>query len=108
MLTAGQSFQDISGSRAMHLARKLAALLFLATIVMAPIFIVALKGRPGGIWVAGYVTGIVTVPLIAIGALRAISRLADAMDIEAFVGFVVFALFVLAVSAASALWALFG
>ena len=108
MMTTDQPFQTISGSPFMQLARKLLASLFLIAVVMVPVVIVALEARPGGLWVAGYVTGIVTVPLIAIGALRAISLLADSLDIEVFVAVVIFGIFVLTVSAASAAWALFG
>lgn len=88
------------------LLRKLGALLLLAAIALAPIAIVVLGSKSGGIWVAGYVAGMVTVPLVAIGAWRAILELTE--DVGTFLGFILFGLLVTLISAAAALWSIFG
>jgi len=75
---------------------KLMAILFLAAIALTPIGIIALWHRTGAIWVTGYVFGIITVPLIGIGAMRAINALFD--DTEAFLYFVAFGVTAIAVS----------
>ena len=88
-----------------RLAKKLAALLFLVAIALIPFFIVGFYSRQGGIWVAGYATGIITVPLVGFGVIRAINTLSDE---EAFIGTVVFGLSVILISLIVAMWSLFG
>lgn len=86
-------------------ARKLVALLFLVTIALVPFFIVTSSSRFGGIWVAGYVTGILTAPFVAFGVIGAINTLDDR---EPFIGIVAFCLILIVISLAVALWSLFG
>ena len=85
--------------------RKLAALLFLIAVALIPFFIVVLYSRQGGIWVAGYVTGIITVPFVGFGVIRAINTLNDE---EAFIRTVVFGLIVILISLIVAFWSFFG
>ena len=80
------------------------AFLYLAAVALIPFAIAALFGFPGGIWVAGYLTGIVTVPFVMFGAIRAVGAITDD---GAFSGSAVFAVIVVLISVASALWALF-
>lgn len=56
---------------------------------------------------AGYVTGMITAPMIAVGALRAISLLNDQFDLDIPIGFVVFGILVTLISVAAALWSFF-
>lgn len=85
--------------------RKLMALLFLIAVALVPFFIVVLYSHQGGIWVAGYVTGILTLPLVGFGVIKAINTLNDE---EAFIGTVVFGLVVILISVIAAFWSLFG
>ena len=85
--------------------RRLAALVFLIAVALVPFLIVAMYPSQGGIWVAGYVTGIITVPFVAFGAIRAMITLNDE---GAFVGTVVYGLIVIVISLTVALWSLFG
>jgi hypothetical protein len=89
-------------------ARRFGALLFLATVILAPVAIVLFEPGRGGIWVAGYVTGMITVPLVAIGAIRAIYALFERTALDVFVAFVVFGSLVTLVSIAAILWAFLG
>lgn len=82
---------------------KLIAVLFLAAIALIPVAIVALWDRAGAVWVAGYVTGIITVPLVGIAALRATSVLFE--ETRAIIAFVVFGSSVIVVSLAAAAYA---
>jgi len=82
----------------------MAALLFLFAIALIPFLIVVMYSRVGGIWVLGYVTGIITVPLIGIAAIRAINTLSDE---GAFIGSVVFGFAVILISLATAFWSFF-
>ena len=95
-------FNDLEVATAM---RRLGALLFLIAVALIPCLIVALFPRQGGIWVAGYVTGIITVPFVAFGAIRAFSVLNDE---KALIGTIAFGLIVIVISVAAALWSLFG
>lgn len=85
--------------------RRLGALFFLVAVALVPILMVALFPRQGGIWVGGYVTGIITLPFVAFGAIRAFNVLNDE---NALIGTVVFGLIVVAISVGIALWSLFG
>ena len=85
--------------------QKTAALVFLVAVALIPFLIVGLYSRQGGIWVAGYVTGIITVPFVGFGAIRAIDTLNDE---EAFIGTVLFGIVVILISLIVALWSLFG
>ena len=87
--------------------RKVVALLFLVAIALVPVAVVVLGSSRGGIWVAGYVTGIITVPLIAMGALRAIYTLLESNELRVFISFVVFGVLVILTSVAAALWSFF-
>ena len=81
--------------------RKMFSLLFLIAIALVPFLIVVMYSREGGIWVLGYVTGIVTVLVVGIAAVRAMNTLSDE---RAFIGTVVFSFFVILISLATALW----
>lgn len=81
--------------------RKMMALLFLMAIASVPFLIVVLFSRQGGIWVLGYVTGIITVPVVGIAAIRAMNTLSDE---KALIGTAVFGFFVILISLASAFW----
>jgi hypothetical protein len=87
--------------------QKLGAILFLLAIALIPVAIVALESGRGGIFVAGYVIGVITAPMVAIGVLRAVSVLADSTWMDALIGFLVFAVVVLVVSVGAALWSFF-
>lgn len=82
---------------------KLLAILFLAAIAVVPVAIVALWDRVGAVWVAGYVTGIITVPLVGITALRATSIVFR--EARAVIAFVIFGCSVIFVSLAAAIYA---
>jgi len=83
--------------------RKAVALLFLVAIALVPFLIVATYSREGGIWVLGYVTGIVTVPVVGIAAVHAMNTLSDE---RAFIGTVVFGFIVILISVAAGFFAL--
>lgn len=85
--------------------RKTGAFAFLLAVALTPLAIVMLQPHHGSIWVAGYLAGIATVPVIAVVALRAILELAGSHDVNVFVGFVVYGALVVAISAGAALWA---
>jgi hypothetical protein len=87
--------------------RVLGALSFLCAVALVPVIIVLFEPSRGGIWVAGYVTGMITAPMIAVGALRAISLLNDQFDLDIPIGFVVFGILVTLISVAAALWSFF-
>jgi heme/copper-type cytochrome/quinol oxidase subunit 4 len=82
--------------------RKMVALLFLIAIALIPFLIVAMYSREGGIWVLGYVTGIITVPVVGFAAIRAMSTLSDE---GSFIGTVVFGFLVILISLATGFWA---
>jgi heme/copper-type cytochrome/quinol oxidase subunit 4 len=84
--------------------QKMLALLFLIAIALVPFLIVATYSREGGIWVLGYVTGILTVPVVGIAAVRAMNTLSDE---RAFIGTVVFGFCVILISLATGLWSFF-
>ena len=84
--------------------RKIVALLFLIAIALIPFLIVVMYSREGGIWVLGYVTGIITVPVVGIAAIRAINTLSEE---AALIGTVVFGFVVILISLATALWSFF-
>jgi hypothetical protein len=84
--------------------RKAVALLFLIAIALVPFLIVVMYSREGGIWVAGYVTGIITVPLVGLAAIQAINTLSTE---GAFIGTIVFGFIVILISVAMALWSFF-
>ena len=87
--------------------RKLGALIFLVAIALTPVVIVSLGSNLGGFFVAGYVTGIITAPMVALGAMRAIYELAEATGVEGLVGVFVFGFLVVLISAAAAFWSIF-
>ena len=92
-------------SRVTKLFQKLAALFFLVVVALVPFLIVVLYSRQGGIWVLGYVSGIITVPLVGFGVVRAIIS----VDEEgALVGTVVFGVIVIVISLVLASWSLLG
>lgn len=84
--------------------RKMAALLFLIAIALIPFLIVATYSREGGIWVLGYVTGILTVPVVGIAAIRAMNFLSSE---NALLGSVLFGSVVIVISLATGLWSVF-
>jgi hypothetical protein len=83
---------------------KLLSTMFLVTIALVPIAIVAAWDRMGAIWVAGYAVGIVTGPVVGIGALRALSAVFD--ETKALVAAIVFGCSVIVISLAAATYAL--
>jgi len=83
--------------------RKMVALLFLIAIALVPFVIVVMYSREGGVWVLGYVTGIITVPVVGIAAIQAMNTLSNE---RAFIGTVVFGFIVILISFASGLWSL--
>ena len=87
--------------------QKLGAILFLLAIALIPIAIVVWGSGRGGIFVAGYVIGVITAPIVAIGMIRAVSILGDSTWMNALIGFLIFAVVVLVVSIAAALWSFF-
>jgi hypothetical protein len=84
--------------------QKLGAILFLIAIALIPIAIVVWGSGRGGIFVTGYVIGVITAPIVAIGMIRAVSVLADSTWMNALIGFLIFAVIVLVVSVAAAVW----
>jgi hypothetical protein len=95
-------FHDPKIARAL---RKLGALVFLVAIAFTPVGIVALGSKQGGTFVAGYVTGVITVPIVAFGAIRAIYVLVEST--EGLVGVLVFGFLVILISVAAAFWSIF-
>jgi len=93
---------QLSGWQAAVVVRMLASLLFLAAVALTPVVIVLLEPRLGGIWVAGYVAGMIVTPLIAVVALRSILELTG--DLNGFVGFVVYGVLVVLISLTAAAW----
>jgi hypothetical protein len=83
---------------------KTVALLFLIAIALIPFLIVVMYSREGGIWDLGYVTGIVTVPVVGIAAIRAMNTLDEG---RAFIGTVVFGFLVILISLATGFWSVF-
>lgn len=79
---------------------RLVALMFLAAVALAPLAIVGFWHRLGAIWVAGYVAGIITVPLVGIGALRAMSAMFE--EPKTVIALVIFGGSVIVVSLAAA------
>jgi hypothetical protein len=84
---------------------KTVALFFLIAIALIPFLIVVVYSREGGIWVLGYVTGIVTVPVVGIAAIRAMNTLSD--EGRVFIGTVVFGFLVILISLATGFWSVF-
>jgi thiamine transporter ThiT len=78
------------------------AILFLVAVALVPVAIVALWHGIGAIWVTGYVVGIITVPLVAIVAMRAMSALFE--DTQAFVAVTLYGVGVIAISFAAAIY----
>jgi hypothetical protein len=103
---AGQ-FNKARLSRPAVSLQKLGALLFLVAIALIPIAIVAWGTGRGGIFVAGYIIGVLTAPIVAIGMMRAVSVLADSTWIDALIGFLIAAFVILIISVGAALWSLF-
>jgi hypothetical protein len=89
----------------MVFGRKTVAVLFLIAIAMIPFLIVAFAPRQGGFFVSGYVVGIITVPLVAIGAMRAFYVLIGSAEAEIF-GVFVFGICLIAISVAAVIWSL--
>lgn len=84
--------------------RRFVAILFLAAIALIPVAIVAVWHSMGAVWVAGYVVGIITVPLVGIGALRAMSAVFE--EPKAVIALVLFGCSVIVLSLAAAAYAL--
>ncbi|HUE62980.1 MAG TPA: hypothetical protein VMO78_01280, partial [Rhizomicrobium sp.] len=68
-----------------------------------PVAIVLLWPRAGRVWVAGYLVGIVTVPVVAFAALRAVNAICG--EEHLLTAFVSFGAIVVMVSIASAIYA---
>ena len=83
---------------------RLSAACFLAAIVLTPVCIVLIWHNGGTVWVAGYLVGIATVPLVAFAALRAVNSLFG--EERLLVAFVLFSALVVAASIASIIYGL--
>jgi len=79
------------------------AALFLAAIALTPVAIVLVWPRAGGVWVAGYVVGIATVPVVAFAVLRSVNAVFG--EERLMVAFVSFGAIVVMGSIASAIYA---
>jgi hypothetical protein len=88
---------------AMAVLIRTGAALFLAAIALTPVAIVLLWPRAGGIWVAGYVVGIATVPIVAFAVLRAVNAIFG--EERVLVAFMAYSAILVAVSIASAIYA---
>jgi hypothetical protein len=86
--------------------QKLGAIFFLVAVAVIPVAIVFLGSGRGGIFVAGYVIGVITAPIIAIGVVRAFAILAGSTWTDILIGFLVFSVVVLVISVAAAFWSL--
>ena len=82
---------------------KTGAALFLAAVALTPVAIVLLWPRAGGIWVAGYVVGIATVPIVAFAVLRAVNEIFGEERLMA--AFIAYSAILVIVSIASAIYA---
>jgi hypothetical protein len=82
---------------------KLTAILSLAATALVPVVIVTIWHRMGAVWVTGYVAGIFTVPLVGIGAMRAMNELFE--DTKAFASLVAFGVAVIVMSLVAATFA---
>ena len=82
---------------------RIVAALFLAAIALTPVAIVLFWPQAGGVWVAGYLVGIVTVPVVAFAALRAVNTIVG--EERLLPAFVVFGAIVVMISIASAIYA---
>ena len=87
--------------------QKLGAILFLIAVALIPVVIVVLGSGRGGIFVAGYVIGVITAPIIAIGAARAVAVLADSTWSDGLIGFLIFSVVVILISVVAVFWSLF-
>ena len=87
--------------------QKLGAILFLIAVALIPVVIVVLGSGRGGIFVAGYVIGVITAPIVAIGALRAVSVLADSTWLDGLIGLLIFSVVVILISVVAVFWSLF-
>lgn len=85
--------------------RKLAAGLFLFAILLTPLLIVMLARHAGGIWVLGFVGGMLVAPLVGIGALRASAELLPDSS-QGFIALIAFGLLAVLVSVAAGVVAL--
>jgi hypothetical protein len=83
--------------------RKTIAILFLIAIAVIPFVIVVFAPRQGGYFVSGYITAMITVPLVAIGVMRAIYALTGSAEAEIF-GVFVCGLCLTAISIAAVAW----
>lgn len=84
--------------------QKFGALFFLVAIALTPVAIVIVAAGRGGIFVMGYVTGVLTAPLVAVGAMRATYILAESTELEGLVGVFIYGLIVVLISLAAAFW----
>jgi hypothetical protein len=87
--------------------KKLSSLLFLIAIALTPVVIVTLGSGLGGVFVAGYVAGVITVPMVALLAMRAIYELIESTEIEGIVGVLVYGFLVILISVAAAVWSIY-
>jgi L-cystine uptake protein TcyP (sodium:dicarboxylate symporter family) len=94
-----------SSKKLIAFVHKTVALLFLIVIALIPFAIVVFAPRQGGLFVSGYVTGMITVPLVAIGVMRAFYTLTGSAEAEIF-GVFVFGLCLTAISIAAVIWSL--
>lgn len=79
------------------------AIVFLAAVILVPVAIVTLWYPVGAVWVTGYVAGIILLPIIGIGTMRAMNALFE--DTKAFVAVVVFGFAAIVTSLAAAAYA---
>jgi hypothetical protein len=94
--------------RSAVLYRKLRGFLFSIVVAAAPILIVVLSPpRSGGLFVAGYLVGGVTAPIVVLGALKAADDLFDTGWLNSVLGVVIFLTVVFLLSIAAMLWSFF-
>ena len=90
------------------LRHKLAALLFSVLIAASPVLIVIFSPpRSGGIFVAGYLTGAITAPLVVLGTLPAANELFGSGWLSSLRGVVIYLSLIFFLSAAAAFWSLY-
>jgi hypothetical protein len=100
--------QSSRRSRAIGLRRKWRGILFSIIIAAIPILIVVLSPpRTGGIFVAGYLIGAITAPIVAILALKAADDLFESGWRDSLLGTVIYVFAIILVSAAAVAWSLY-
>lgn len=94
--------------RSSGLHRKLRGILFSIIIAAIPIFIVWLSPpRMGGVFVAGYLMGAITAPLVVIAGLKAADDLLQSSWLHSSIGTVLYFFVIVLISAGAVVWSLY-